>query len=798
MNLESSIGRIETSIFLNFAALEELLHAFDDIFGTRHTVSIDRTLGSICRDVTELLRQISGTGRSKKLKISGMKYRGSSPPPAKNRRPQKNQYKDDDRSRQVATISKINRVIQRKDDAMVWRAFMSWRDMAARKREEEQQKELEDCQNHPDYQEHQRGEATTEETHNTRKQGLKSPEENDYWSRDDYVTSDERVVYERVSAGRESIPAMMTSPRKEHTTGAQTEERFSDNEDDDQETYLSNWLHHGQPGVGYSVRSASPLAADPVEYVHSDEGCRQDTRRPSRAVDIFGRVDDEDQNNCEDGGCDYGREEERGTMGGVYGERHLELPDDDDERFATGNCHPSDTDMIYQPHTSYTEPAEEIIYADDAEDHVEESYEESGRAVDASTDTSMDGIISKFTASYANEGQQPDESQETTKRRMSATDFMVSGPSIGTDNASGTEEGDCEQKDHSDILTAPNVVNTAPVVVGEKQGSQISDFVQNSQTKNVSRRNTYLPGAKSAPLTSDMSPHRFADDSSMSYGSARRAGYDVSASARAPVDRSKKIDLELFAYRHRAQSESSQTPEFITPLAMGTSASLELPVAAEEGSGGGRGVALPLINEAEAEAEYAYVPDALSAPPVATGAQLSTEQRKERQRSLPEYSANDIHQYLSLPLSGAHSELSRSLGSRGATVVAKQRRQSMSIVPNSRYLASGGFGGNSTDFTRITFDKHAPPSGNVTFLDDDNREQTRSFQLKTADDITRTIEKPPRPRRASVMVSRVTLDTPVPPPLGMSPVGSVGSAPSSGQSTPTRRRTPPPPPPSRS
>ena len=73
MDWSASVSRLETSIYLNFSALEELLHTYDDLFGSKQTLVVDKTLGCLCNAITDIMKKSSGTGREKIQKISSLK-----------------------------------------------------------------------------------------------------------------------------------------------------------------------------------------------------------------------------------------------------------------------------------------------------------------------------------------------------------------------------------------------------------------------------------------------------------------------------------------------------------------------------------------------------------------------------------------------------------------------------------------------------------------------------------------------------------------------------------------------------
>jgi hypothetical protein len=73
MDWGASVSRLETSIYLNFSALEELLHTYDDLFGSKHSLVIDKTLACLCNAITDILKKSSGTGREKIQRISSLK-----------------------------------------------------------------------------------------------------------------------------------------------------------------------------------------------------------------------------------------------------------------------------------------------------------------------------------------------------------------------------------------------------------------------------------------------------------------------------------------------------------------------------------------------------------------------------------------------------------------------------------------------------------------------------------------------------------------------------------------------------
>jgi hypothetical protein len=73
MDWSASVSRLETSIYLNFSALEELLHTYDDLFGSKQTLVVDKTLGCLCNAITDIMKKSSGTGREKIQRISTLK-----------------------------------------------------------------------------------------------------------------------------------------------------------------------------------------------------------------------------------------------------------------------------------------------------------------------------------------------------------------------------------------------------------------------------------------------------------------------------------------------------------------------------------------------------------------------------------------------------------------------------------------------------------------------------------------------------------------------------------------------------
>jgi hypothetical protein len=73
MDWSASVSRLETSIYLNFSALEELLHTYDDLFGSKQTLVVDKTLGCLCNAITDIMKRSSGTGREKIQRISTLK-----------------------------------------------------------------------------------------------------------------------------------------------------------------------------------------------------------------------------------------------------------------------------------------------------------------------------------------------------------------------------------------------------------------------------------------------------------------------------------------------------------------------------------------------------------------------------------------------------------------------------------------------------------------------------------------------------------------------------------------------------
>ena len=917
MNLESSVKRIETSIFLNVAALEELLHAFDDIFGAngkaRHTVIIDRTLGSIVRDVTELIRQISGTGRQKKLKISGMKY-NRSPGSMRNKRPgRKHESSAAIDNSHRSSLLMLDRMISKKNNIKLWRSFATWRDLSSRRSEKRQSREarylegsIESLVHHANHCLH---------PHTTRPDRMQSPTgEIDYWGDE---TAAFGVVYERVSAGRSYIPGMLTSPKKEgqgggalasHAQGFNSEgyppqlyasDGAEEYNDDNHESYLSHWLHHSSSQqqqqqqqhdsyLGEIPRHGTP----PADRGEASQRLRSKENGAKNGAADWGRgesrCDGEMFERAEGSGGDgeayehhvYAEEEHRHLgAGGSYDDYSHDLPVDPVymEGAQTGS---STTAIIFDPRRSYEPSVEEVVPDNSLDDEEggevsihsdEEGLDGSygnGRdlhkscTLDASTDTSLDGMLAPLEvhdggACGGDAIVRPDDVQEMPQRRLSTLNFLADQRRGRGDQEGPLLDGGWTSPNAEEVLAADSgqQLTTEPISTGlgndalglisapvaastssdggtkdrdrpEVGRGQVADaFLQSSQAKRAQRRGTYFAGASAGAMFTQQ--RRSADDQALT---AHRPPLGEREGAMG-----NQIDLELFAYagssngggersKHSAAAAAATTITATASTGRSEQRPHEPPGSMmRPTSAGDRGLGSTSSDQTPSNVTACTTNDSVSAYVSASRIEMIPEDLAEDD---DKYSVQDVPLSMFAHMAGPHGEATAGKNWRREYAVtdidfSKRDRRERDVEEPREHLTQslgptnqqtrGGSGQNVLHEYSPRMDMDTTVSASQSLLLPKYRRQSMSAMpnshnigaestlsrtpSQSAPSSTRTAEKPPLPlpRRPSVMVSRMRVDAPLPPPrAAMSPLSSDAG---SGHSTPTRRRTPPPPPP---